>query len=213
MGKRAGYSFGEPVESGGLRLSKSFGDLRVEDGWFIGDRVDAGVNFPYELSILDTRENKTVFVEKGVGEIYRKGRGYYLRRETAFFFQIDGDTPTANRNNIPYDISLNKYDICFIKTDSPEDYRHLLHEDNSVIVAVDSFFPGSVQIQPDSLLGRTDGDIQNISSEDLWNILTKFTPSSKKLPDKPGSIRYNTIDECFEGFDGKRWRAIMWGEE
>jgi len=213
MGVQAGYSFGVPTKSPCLSLKRSFDRLRVEDGWFIGDRVDAGVNFPYELSILDTRENKTIFVEKGIGEIYRKGRGYYIRRETAFYFQINEENPTANKNNIPYDISLNAGEVCFIKTDRPEDYRHLLHEDNSVIVAVDSFFPGSVQIQPDSLLGRTDGDIQSISIQNLWNILTNFTPSSEKLPDKAGSLRYNTIDECFEGFDGKRWRAIMWGEK
>jgi len=26
-------------------------------------------------------------------------------------------------------------------------------------------------------------------------------------------IRYNKRDKCFEGYNGKKWRALLWGEK
>lgn len=161
-------------------------------------------NIFYKIAVTKN-EIKNSYEEFGVGELIKENDQILLKRLQCFHY-VTGGQLTAARS-IPEIICPDDHKI-IVSSYLPEDYRHLFTLDHSVICSEDAFSANPVQLQENTLLGRLNNRLQSIDQNELWSILLNNT----KKPVK-GSIRYNNEDECFEGFSGKVWRALMWGEE
>jgi len=161
-------------------------------------------NIFYKIAVTKN-EIKNSYEEFGIAELIKENDQILLKRLQCFHYVVDGHLTTAR--SIPEIICPDDHKI-IISSYLPEDYRHLFTLDHSVICSEDAFSANPVQLQENTLLGRLDNRLQSIDQNELWSILLNNT----KKPVK-GSIRYNNKDECFEGFNGKVWRALMWGEK
>ena len=209
-------------------------------------------NFYYTIEKVScrTREQTCLLRETGYGEIYKKGRSFFLKREITLKF-FDGNDeynirPSAKHNFYPDDILL-------IKSALPDNYINIFAYPYSVLCSIESFTPTPVELEEKTLLGRLNDEIQSIDKDELRSILTdgniisavsetkddinlnskyinlindnanlvspvitaKPVHNNSKKPDKPqrGSIIFNTDENCFEGYDGRRWRKLKWGDE
>jgi len=147
--------------------------------------------------------------EIGVAELYSKGRGKnkksYIKREKSLYF-ITSSSANKTRGDL-HDFDLDE--VIVVETYIPERLQDLFVKPNSIPCSIDAHLPTIVELEENCLVGRMNDIIQSIDKNELWSILM-----SKKNPSKPskGSIRYNSKKECFEGYNGKSWRALMWGE-
>ena len=167
--------------------------------------VPVGQNMFYQIK--RTKDERFFdYVEEGMGEFYKKGKDIFFRREYVFmiyegrerFKPFKGNPPELDEDNSKFIL------LKFL----PEDYSKILASPNSVLCSTDPFTPTPVELQNNTLLGKLDNLIQSIDQNELWSILLQ----NNKKPVE-GSIRYNKKQKCFQGYDGKQWRTLMWGEE
>jgi hypothetical protein len=155
----------------------------------------------YENGLFDTQEI-------GVAELYSKGAGknkkFYIKREKSLYI-IKGTLKSKTRGEL-CDFDSNQ--VIIVETHIPELFKDLFVKPNSVPCSIDAHLPTIVEIEENCLLGRLNNIIQSIDQNELWSILLR----NNKKPVK-GSIRYNNKDECFEGYNGERWRSLTWGEK
>jgi hypothetical protein len=161
-------------------------------------------NIFYKIAVTKD-EIRNSYEEYGIAELTKKQNNIFLKRKNCFHYIEDGQKVAARA--IP-EITVPSDHKIIVSSFLPEDYRHLFTLPNSVICSEDPFSANPVELEENSLLGRLDDRLQSIDQNELWNILLNNT----KKPVK-GSIRYNDKDECFEGYNGKQWRALMWGEK
>lgn len=138
-------------------------------------------------------------IERGIGSLKINGDSTYLNRITPLS-SIDGP--------ITRHISFTEDKKLFLQTYIPKDYRELFSTPNTVLATEVAGCPSPVELQDHTLLGRLNGTIQSIDQQELWSIILQNTRKPIQ-----GMIRYNKRDKCFEGYDGKQWRALMWGEK
>ena len=168
--------------------------------------IPVGQNFFYKLK--RTKDERLFsYVETGVGEFYKKNNKYFFRREHVFFVEKEGIN-FAPHNGIPENIAVSQDEKLILFKFFPEKYRNLFTTENSVLCCTDKYTPTPVELQNNTLLGKLDDIIQSIDQNELWSILLK----NNKKPVE-GSIRYNKKQKCFQGYDGKQWRTLMWGDE
>lgn len=208
-------------------------------------------NFFYKIDHVTCKTNKQKIIstEKGVGEIIKKGRNFYLKREICLTF-FDGriETLIKSQNHHRY----NNEDILLISSYVPENYSDIFIYPYSILCSINSFVPTPVELQEKNLIGRLDDTIQAIDKDELRQILTdqnivnaisenkeelninssiniihknsklaspviiiKPEHSNTIKPNKPqrGSIIFNADENCFEGYDGRKWRRLKWGDE
>jgi hypothetical protein len=165
-------------------------------------------NFFYTATLYSGNDIDTQ--EVGVGELYSKGRGknrkFYLRREKSLYI-ITSKSQNKTRGEIH---EFKGGQTIIIETYIPQLFNDLFVKPFSIPCSIDAHLPTIVELQENCLVGRLDDIIQSIDKYELWSILT-----SGKCPSKPvkGSIRYNDEAACFEGYDGDRWRSLLWGDE
>jgi len=205
--------------------------------------VPVGQNFFYNIS-KTYNERSYHYHEYGIGELYRRGRGTYLRRE--YCFSVEDDLDQYNpRNGKPPVISMKNHESMLITSYIPEDYRKIFVSPNSVLCSTEQFVPTPVELQNNTVLGMKDGQIQEINGVGLRAIITDneivkavsntqktitlqtrtlelaqnsrlststihLSPSPRPKHAKRGTIRFNDADDCFEGYDGVQWRALLW---
>lgn len=138
-------------------------------------------------------------IERGIGCIENKDGELYLNRATPLS-SIDGP--------ITRHVQFTDNKKLFLQTYIPKDYVELFSSPNTILATEVARCPSPVELQDHTLLGRLNGTIQSIDQQELWTLLLKNT-------NKPveGMVRYNKNDKCFEGYDGEKWRALMWGEQ
>lgn len=132
------------------------------------------------------------------------------------FIQIVDDVPRLNRvtplssidGPITKHVQFTEDKKLFLQTYIPKDYIELFSSPNTILATEVAGCPSPVELQDHTLLGRLNGTIQSIDQQELWSLILKNTQKPIQ-----GMIRYNKKDKCFEGYDGKRWRALMWGEK
>ena len=132
------------------------------------------------------------------------------------FIQIVDDVPHLNRvtplssidGPITKHVQFTEDKKLFLQTYIPKDYIELFSSPNTILATEVAGCPSPVELQDHTLLGRLNGTIQSIDQQELWSLILKNTQKPIQ-----GMIRYNKRDKCFEGYDGKRWRALMWGEK
>lgn len=211
-------------------------------------QTDGGEYFTNEnifYSLVGTKNERTFdFTELGIGEIYKKNKNYYFKREYCFEFIENNETRRPRNGKI---LSLDKFKShkLFLTESPPSHFILALASDYSVLCSTNKFVPCPVELQNKTLLGRLDGQIQSIDKSELRKILTdgeiiNAVSQNKKTFDfntrninmvenkarmstpylhlkynedvrpQRGYLRFNYEDNCFEGYDGKRWRALMW---
>jgi len=173
----------------------------------VGDRCILSNFQPDELFFYELTEYKSdkrqpdneLEIERGIGFIQIVDDVPHLNRVTPLS-SIDG--PITRHVQFTEDKKL------FLQTYIPKDYRELFSTPNTVLATEVAGCPSPVELQDHTLLGRLNGTIQSIDQQELWSLILKNTQKPIQ-----GMIRYNKRDKCFEGYDGKRWRALMWGEK
>lgn len=163
--------------------------------------------FFYRILIIDGED--TIYQEFGVGYVYKVAGNARLRREKVLeswsAASGEGDSKKPKRIKAPRGSRI------FVTTGTPSNYKDMFVHPNSVLCCSDPDRPLSVELQDNTLLGRFEDTIQSIDKSELWTILTDYT-DEQVLP-ATGSIRFNPVDSRFEGYDGTRWRPLMWGKE
>jgi hypothetical protein len=165
-------------------------------------------NIFYKIAVTKN-ELSNSYEEYGVGELVKSKKQVFLKRKNVLriinIHHTFGATESSSRF-VP-EIDLPEDHSILVFSYLPEDYRSLFSLDHSVICSEDEFSANPVQLQENTLLGRLDDRLQSIDQNELWSMLLQ----NNKKP-VTGSIKYNKKDKCFEGYDGKQWRALMWGE-
>lgn len=138
-------------------------------------------------------------IERGIGYIQTVDDTPHLNRITPLS-SIDGP--------ITRHVEFTDNKKLFLQTYIPEDYRELFSKPNTILATEVAGCPSPVELQDHTLLGRLNGTIQSIDQQELWSLLLKNTRKPTQ-----GMIRYNKKQKCFEGYDGKRWRSLLWGDE
>ena len=162
-------------------------------------------NFFYEIS---QKQNYREFIykESGVGKFYKKKNKFFFRRDYVFDVSKDGGRYKPVNGNAP-NIEESDCDI-ILSNAPPAKYINTFSAKNSVLCSTEPFTPTPVELQDNTLLGKLNNIIQSIDQNELWSILLQ----NNKKPVE-GSIRYNKKQKCFQGYDGKQWRTLMWGEK
>lgn len=173
----------------------------ITDNCILGN-FQEGELFFYEL--IEYKEamrqpDNELEIERGIGCIESKDGELYLNRATPLS-SIDGP--------ITRHVQFTDNKKLFLQTYIPKDYVELFSSPNTILATEVARCPSPVELQDHTLLGRLNGTIQSIDQQELWTLLLKNT-------NKPveGMVRYNKSDKCFEGYDGEKWRALMWGEQ
>jgi hypothetical protein len=162
-------------------------------------------NFFYEIS-QSKKHIDFIYRESGVGKFYKKQNKFFFSRNYVFDVRKDGGKYKPVNGNAP-DIEESDCDI-ILSNIPPTRYINTFFAKHSVLCSTDPFTPTSVELQNNTLLGKLDDIIQSIDQNELWSILLQ----NNKKPVE-GSIRYNKKQKCFQGYDGKQWRTLMWGDE
>lgn len=162
---------------------------------------------PSELFLYEITEYKDaprqpdneIEIERGIGHIEIVDDIPHLNRITPLS-SIDGP--------ITRHVEFTDNKKLFLQTYIPEDYRELFSKPNTILATEVAGCPSPVELQDHTLLGRLNGTIQSIDQQELWSLLLKNTRKPTQ-----GMIRYNKKQKCFEGYDGKKWRSLLWGDE
>ena len=162
--------------------------------------------FFYTAYTVDESGNRA-YQEFGVGFVYKKSGQFYLSRDY-IFSTITNTHGVDNSNTKPRLIKQPVGHTLIVTTATPNNYKNLFAIDHSVLCCETAFNPMPVELQNKTLLGRLNNIIQSIDQNELWTILL----DDNKKPVK-GSIKYNNDKQCFEGYDGERWRTLKWGDE
>ena len=137
------------------------------------NRIGIAQNFFYDIQQHDTKnysEHRVILSERGIGEIYKEGDNYFLKRERPITF-YDGTYTSPSRPSV----------FCFfnpahptgtVESYIPENYSHTLFSPYSVLCSIEAHTPSPVELEENTLLGRKDGRIQSIDKDELRSILT-----------------------------------------
>jgi hypothetical protein len=132
--------------------------------------IDKGVNFYYTIEQFDScrPDRKMLAFERGIGTLEGK-KHRVLRR----LFLLENHVEHKKNSGVTPEgfLQFDDNDLIIIGTYLPDKYIDLYLLPFSVVCATESFRPEPVHIEPSSLLGRTDGDIQSINREELGLIL------------------------------------------
>jgi len=138
----------------------------------IQSAIKPGQNFFYSIEQYDCNKQNSKLLKKeiGVGEIKKIRRAYYLSREICLQF-FDGNSNYPVYRSKFYKFTEKDCPL-YVTSVTPENYIECLAYENSVLCSINPFSPSPVELQENTLLGRIDGMIQSIDSEELRKILT-----------------------------------------
>lgn len=176
-----------------------------------------GLNSPfiYKISCFDT---KIPFFEIGIAKIALKDSQHILERDkTLIKFNEDiGIIPTSDENYIEtFDDGLKISVEVYHGAD-----RTVPNLDHSL-----AYDGGFVLLDKEGLIFSKDGHINIISPSELVKFISRssatlsvgplHTTPTKSRPKKPkkGTIIFNELAECFEGYDGTSWKKISWEDK
>lgn len=161
------------------------------------DRIGLGVNFFYSVTQFKINEkshyNDTIVMEKGVGELYKKGGKFFLKRETSLgiwtaykdILNVESKLVRTKPPLYPMQKFTNE-DYLLVSSFCPDNFHECLVHPYSVMCSTSPFTPVPVELQNNTLLGRKDGIIQSIDKSELREILTDeeiiSALSEKKTP-------------------------------
>lgn len=174
-----GLSFASPVENSkdlllwnideSLKIQNEYSDA-LHDVDLLQDIFFPEENFFYKIQCFDSSGpgRKLICSERGVGEINKRYRKFYLKRELTTHYE-DPDGERKSRGYL-VDFPKDAFIICFSYI--PEKFIDLLIYPNSVICSINGRSPTPVELEERTLLGRLDDRIQSIDATELRTILT-----------------------------------------
>lgn len=144
----------------------------INEDFLLQKCIPVNQNFFYIAEQCDCSSHlRTVtFYEKGVGELYKKGRKFYLKRERATYFNDSGTgeypAPPSAFHNFEKDAHI------IIKSIIPDQYLDLFAYPYSVLCSIEPYTPTPVELEESSVIGRLNDQVQSIDKDELRQILT-----------------------------------------
>ncbi len=172
-------------------------------------QFDKDCCFYYQLWHFDGRN--TLINEVGVGELIEDDGYWLVDRKYCLYNQTSQDDITPHPSF--YQGALEGPDQYYQISHYPINNAMQLFLNEHSIPYSSANGPLPLVVEPNSLVGRLDGSIQNINITDL---LTKQKKSvvvkSSKLPSKPakGTLVIDSSDGNLKIYNGKIWRTIKY---
>lgn len=144
----------------------------ITDDFLLQKCIPVKQNFFYIAEQCDcAHHTRTVtFYEKGVGELYKKGRKFFLKRERATYFN---DAGTGEYQAPPYSFhDFDKDSHIIIRSIIPDQYLELFAYPYSVLCCIEPYTPTPVELEESSVIGRLNDQVQSIDKDELRQILT-----------------------------------------
>ena len=175
--------------------------------------------------------NKKIAVEKGVGKLtdFRDALGPQTLFERVIVHSLFETTESGNLVRTrsvgapPYPFSNDDYVLVF--SQAPESYLDALMVEHSVLCSIEPHTPSPVHLENNTLLGRLDGRIQSVDTDELRHLLgldqgitSIGTPVLQLLPTtvegpKRGTLYYSLESNSLKFFDGERLRTLKFEDE
>jgi len=165
--------------------------------------------FYYQLMHLDG--SKTLLVEVGVGELFKKEDRWVIERKYCMYNQTATDDITPQPAF--YRGVLNgEYEYYQVSHYPISNALQLFLNENSVPFS-GSNGPTSLLLEQDTVLGRRDKDIQAIKIQDLLKQPNKaVVVPTKAAPKKPakGALIIDSKDGKLKLYNGKDWKVLLY---
>jgi len=144
----------------------------ITEDFLLQNCIPVKQNFFYKIEQCDCSDHKRSvnFYEKGVGELYKKGRKFYLKRERATFFSDHDSGEYPAPPNALHNFDPDSHII--VKSIIPDQYLELFVYPNSVLCSIEPYTPTPVELEESTLVGRLNDSIQSIDKDELRQILT-----------------------------------------
>ena len=182
--------------------------INQEDNSFFSN-FDENCCFYYQLWHFDGRN--PILSEVGVGEIQDAEGVRVINRKFALYNQ-SGENDVSPNPAFYTAVPEGEHQYYHIQHFPISNAMQLFLNENSIPYS-SSNGPLPLIVEPNSLVGRLNGDIQSINITDL---LTKQNKSvvvkSSKLPSKPskGTLVIDSSDDKLKIYNGKVWRTIKY---
>ena len=138
------------------------------------DSVGEDTLFFYQITIsnpnIKAQIDEIVIIEQGVGKIYSEGSSTFLNRVIPITFTTEHGSDFVEVGKIPH-LPSDEGQVIVVQKIAPPNYLHALYTENSIITSSEAFTTNTVEIQPDSVIGRLDGRIQSINGAEITGIL------------------------------------------
>jgi hypothetical protein len=144
----------------------------------IPKNISVGQNFFYLVEKYNSETGALFdieFSELGIGELQIRDNQHYLRRETAFEQKTleDGVHFPLPNHFLPFDPA----DYVSVSTYMPTDFIQLCAQEHSALCTTDTYVATPVELDTNTVLGRSDGNIEALGSTEIHNILGYSDPS------------------------------------
>ena len=152
-----------------IAYSPDLSDIASQSG-LLQQAYPENREFLYLVQEFDTSGTNRLIIssEMGVGKIQKASGNYYLKREYAARY-YDGINYYISAGN-SVNFSPNSFLVC--SSFLPESYLDALVYSNSVLCSNEYNGPVGVDLPPNTVLGRTSGNIQSLDSNELRSVLT-----------------------------------------
>jgi len=133
---------------------------------------DKDVSFFYTLETFDSTDinsRKLNRQEKGVGHVKKTGKNFFLIREVALSVNEQGQNTPKDENGffeLPDDTHV------VVGSYIPTNYIDLFHRKHSILCSTDELSPSPIELEENSLLGRLEGEVQSLNSDEISLILS-----------------------------------------
>jgi len=117
----------------------------------------------------DINSRQLIHIERGLAHIEKSGETAYLIRDVVLEAQQRDNDLTIDENGL-----LNLPDDCYLVVSSyaPSNYIDLFYNKHSIICSTGDSAPSPIEIEENAVVGRLDGEMKSLDSEDLSFILT-----------------------------------------
>ena len=182
--------------------------LTQKDNSFFNN-FDQDCCFYYQLWHFDGRN--VLISEVGIGELQEVEGTRVINRKFALYNQT-GENEVSPNPAFYTGVPQGEHEYLQVAHYPIQNAMQLFLNEHSIPYS-SSNGPLPLIVEPNSLVGRLDGEIQNINITDL---LTKQKKSvvvkSSKLPSKPakGTLVIDSSDDKLKIYNGKVWRTIKY---
>lgn len=133
---------------------------------------DEDISFFYTIETFDstnTDSRKLTSLERGLGRVKRTKDKFFLVREVPLETRTQDDTIRRDKANF---FSYPEGTYLVIGSYIPTNYVDLFYREHSIICSTDKLTPSPIQLEENSVIGRIDGEIKSLDSDDISFILS-----------------------------------------
>jgi len=183
-------------------------DMQLNENNTFSKNFDEDCCFYYQL--WHYKGNEALLNEVGVAELQKVEGLTLLNRKFVLYNQVSEHevTPTpAFYTNEP----TGEHEYLQVSHFPIQNAMQLFLNEHSIPYS-SSTGPLPLIVEPNSVVGRLDGEIQNINIHDLIKSKKPVVVKSSKLPSKPskGTLVIDSSDGRLKIYNGKVWRTIKY---